>query len=319
MDKLKQNSYWIAVGATCLVLLAAAYFLVVAPLGELSAKQEELNARIDKVDAALKRKDTVSKKLKAWLVEKNEADNQALEKGKEFYDAQGKPFDLYFNDAEAKPAVNEFSATYTDELKKLVEGYQQKFSIQPNAEDPTKTLPVIEPYTAEALNDENIPMAMKEFWVTEEIIKACEKLELGGLQSLKFPGRTDTKVDPLPYNRRVRTEVLMSLPAAKIEDLLSELFASQRVLFEVEKLEYSRTQDTLARYATLIQSDSYKDPTEAAKSRYEDKFPDPPVALKLDLWAFDYTGVPVIKEEAPPPAEAEPKKKTSSSKKAPKS
>jgi hypothetical protein len=48
--------------------------------------------------------------------------------------------------------------------------------------------------------------------VTQEIIKACEKLELGGLQSLKFPGRLDTKAEPFPYNKRVRTEVLMSLP-----------------------------------------------------------------------------------------------------------
>ena len=55
MDKLKQNIYWIAVGAVALVLIALMVFLVFLPLGELQKARDELQTTSEKLGKAAKR------------------------------------------------------------------------------------------------------------------------------------------------------------------------------------------------------------------------------------------------------------------------
>src|SRR4026209_2586806 len=103
MDKLKQNSFWIAVGATGLVLAALTWFLVISKLFQLGELGAEIEKSADDLQKTLKKEFLPLPEYKKYLQEKLKADKNALTDGVTFYETQGKAFDRFFDDQETAP------------------------------------------------------------------------------------------------------------------------------------------------------------------------------------------------------------------------
>jgi hypothetical protein len=303
MDKIKQNSFWIAVGATGLVLAALTWFLVISKLFQLG----ELGAEIEKTTGTLKT--TLKKEFlplpeyKKYLEKKLEADKNALTEGVTFYESQGKAFDTFFDDQETAPDPASFSARYADELKGtkgILTEYRTKFGIRPVDNQPEDQLaPVVS--RIEVLDEQNVPRAMKEFWIVDEIVKACTKLEIGGLKTVTFPGRTAADKDKEAdlYHGVLEIEVDVEMPFSKLENFLTELFASQRVPFLVKEILMLKPLESVTQHVKLPVVKKYKEAADADKEDFRTLVPEPVVLFKLKLDAMDWKGIPVEAEPEP--------------------
>ncbi len=317
MEKLKQHGFLIAVGATGLVLISLMIFLVFQPIGHLADARSRLEAKIKQVNDLSKRKDPLSKeiqpytkKYEAFLDKKKAAFEEAREKGVEAYVALSRSFTLFFDDQETPPPLSEFSARYKDELDKLIKDYRDKFNIKPDPAlvpgqeaDKDPTPPRIDRVTEQLDSEEKVPLVMREFWFTQEIFKACTHLELGGLKQIEFKGRFDSRKEAQPYHALLEGTVQVELPPSRLEDFVTAIFSSERVLFRVEELTFRRTPEGIVKMAPIEHSKPFKDALEAQKVSYKDVLSEPPVLLDLRLSAFEFTRVP---PEAESSAEAVP-------------
>lgn len=315
MDKLKQNIYWIAVGAVALVLIALMVFLVFLPLGELQKARDELQATSEKLGKAAKRdqdpknpkQKIVTKDYKAELSRRKDALDAAKAAGVERYVQASRRFKLFFEDGEAAPPSADFSARYKDALDNLIKGYRDKFKITKPAvaddkekkddEGGADNLPPKVGRVPEPLEDAMIPLAMQEYWMIEEVFKVCDKLGLGGLQLVDFPGRTSATKESYEYQAYTEAQVQLLMAPNRVEDFVSELFASDRVLFEIVELSYHRMPASVTSLAHLELAKQYKDALTAQKEDFKDVVQEPPVVVDLKLRAFDFKGEPAEKEE----------------------
>src|SRR4029453_19267717 len=225
MDKLKQHKFWIALGAAGLVLAAAPVFFVFLPLKQLSAAQEELNALITKIEKLSRGQFVPVQAYLDVLTERANNEKASLQKGVEFYEAQGKNFHLYFEDTEAAPSPAAFGAKDSDGLEATEKGYREKFGIKVDETNAELNFPKLDRIPKDAFEEAKLPAAMKEFWITQEVVKACEAQKLGGLRSVNFTGRTSQEKDLPPYNRWVQAQVQVEMPYSKLENLITELYS----------------------------------------------------------------------------------------------
>lgn len=306
MDKLKQNSFWIAVGATGLVLAALTWFLVISKVFELGELGAEIEKTAGDLQKTLKKEFLPLPEYKSYLQKKLEADKNALTEGVAFYESQGKAFDRFFDDQEAVPDPATFSARYADDLKRIVSEYRTKFGIRPVEGQPEEQqVPVVS--KIEVIDEQNVPRAMKEFWIVDEIFKACTKLEIGGLKLVDFPGRTVADKDAALYHGVLKILVDVEMPFSRMENFLTEVFSSQRVPFLVGDITMLKPLESVTQHVKMPVVKKYKEAADADKEDFRTLVPEPVVLFKLNLDAMDWKGIPVEAEPAP---EAETKEKS---------
>ena len=312
MDKLKENIFGIVLGAVGLLLLVLAYFLVFSPLQELSAKEEELKKTSDSYKRLIDPKRTPHVPTKEWLEyldKQKEVDGSALKKGVEFYEEQAKAFHEYF-DGEQPPASDIFVQRYNDSIKALIDAYREKFHIKVDPGQEDQAPPKVGKVEATAITDDKMmQVAMKEYWIIKDIFDAFTKLQSGGLRAIEFPGRGVEPKEAPKYYRLINCTVLADVPFSTIENLLTELFQSKRVPFELEELSYQKTPESLAQFQIPKRTQVFRNENEAKApdADYATLVPEPNVSLTLKLSAFDWQGSGILEEKTEaPPEEAAP-------------
>ena len=103
---------------------------------------------------------------------------------------------------------------------------------------------------------------MKQYWITEAIVKSLTEMSLGGLKKIDFappaPGETEQ-----PYNVIV-VEVAGDLPLSMLEDLITRLFENERVLFTLTSVSASKTAEQLQPFMrAVVKNDTPKEPSVA--------------------------------------------------------
>ena len=141
-----------------------------------------------------------------------------------------------------------------------------------------------------------IPRAMKEFWVVQELFKACNKFEIGGLQKVDFAGRLTVDKNPLPFRSYVEATVVIELPFSKLENFMSELYASTRVPFVLKEMTLTKTPEILGKHLSMETSVEFKDPRQSQTQDYDALIPEPNMVATMTLRALEWRGVP---EEKP--------------------
>jgi hypothetical protein len=300
MNKLKENAFEIATGGVLVLLLALVYFLVWQPMSTLGAKQARLEAKTKELRGLNDAKKTPEVPTQAYLellTSRGEVEKNAISRGIEYYAEKGKKFQLFFEDAATAPDSATFLAAYTDGIRKLREEYQGKFGIK--LTDPGADVNQIPPRvsTRDNLSDTDIPVAMKEFWITKAVFDACTALGIGGLQAVDFQGRTAVEKTPHPYYGKLPVQVTVELPFAKIENLVSKLLADERVPLILEELEAKKKAEPMASFKDLAVVHDFKEVGEAKKAAYQELVPEPDVVAVMKFHGLDWKGVPAEAEK----------------------
>jgi hypothetical protein len=264
MDKLKENLYSIAVGLTVVVLLALSWFFVWRPIEELSSEEAALKRWTEDLQDYNRADFVPTAAYRSYLEEKREEKSKDLQEGVEWYEEKLGAFKKYFDGSDQVPQVGGFEAQLTTRLGELQSAYRQQFELPVDFVENPQSPPVVGRRTIDPTRaTEDIAGAMKEFWIIEAVFQACGKLGLGGLKKIDFPGRREKDKDAPPYHALILTEVVIDLPYHQLENLMTELFSSERVLLELEGLTVEKNPDLLEQYGkprevpfdTKVQSD----------------------------------------------------------------
>lgn len=296
MDKLKENLFPISVGAIGIALLVLAYFLVFSRWQALGTTTRQVQDQIQRLKTISRKRPLPIEEQKRQLEEELESKAAALRDAAQFYDQKAGPFRLFFeNSAEPQP-LSTFVSLYNDGITKLVDEYRSKFGIkvEEGAQDVRPRVSKIEPIADES----RIERAMREYWIIAEVFRAFETLGVGGLKSIEFPGRDVAPREPPPYWRTIAFTVEADVEFSKLEDLLTELYASQVVPFLLEELTVKKSPDSVAKYLALETEASFKDAVAASRPSYDELVPEPPAAVTLKFTAIDWKGVPEVQEPA---------------------
>jgi Na+-transporting methylmalonyl-CoA/oxaloacetate decarboxylase gamma subunit len=293
MDKLKANIFGIAVGGIGIVLLVLAFLLVVQPLQSLGGIQSQIEEQTKKLQTLRKKKTIAVKEYLDHLKAKEAADNAALSEGVRTYEEQSKAFLAFFDGTNAQPDLNDFVTQYSDGIKKLIDDYRVKFKIAVEAEQADQAPPKVA--KIDPIDESRIPLAMKEFWITSEIFAALNSLGVGGLKEIMYPRLVEQK-ETVPYRAYQVVQVKVEMPFSKIENFITELYASKKVPFLLKDLSYQKTPESLGLFQALSRTEDYKDQGEAKRAGYDELVPEPGVLVSMTLLALEWQGIPA---EAP--------------------
>jgi len=306
MDKLTANKFWIGVGATGLLLAGLVFWLVYQPMSALSDGQRKLESSIKKLEKPLKTGFLATEEYKAYLEAKNADEVAALERGIDHYDALGKRFQEYFDDALVPGDFSGFGARYGDEFKLLISAYREKFKIDAvpadapgasssGARGELVVPPVVAHKPATQLEEDRLGVAMKEFWMAQAVIQTCEKLNLGGLQSVEFPARDAEHKDSAETHTWRAVVVGIDLPFSQAENFVAELLSGDRVRFRVQRLDIEKAAALVALHKDLVIVADFEHYATAEAKAYGDPdvAPEPAVQMRLELDALDWKGMKV--------------------------
>ncbi len=164
---------------------------------------------------------------------------------------------------------------------------------------------------------EDIQRANKELWLVEEIFKAATDLKLGGIQAIRFPGRTqamtaraeaakkeakkDSKRDsgkvgkdaakaPARTFELINVQVTLDMPLNQFEPLLAKLFQSERALLRLESMDVRKKPEALQTKVLVVKD--YPTDGEAAKESSDALLAEPPETIQFTLAAIDWLGAP---------------------------
>jgi Na+-transporting methylmalonyl-CoA/oxaloacetate decarboxylase gamma subunit len=292
MQKLKENIFAISVVGLAVVLLALSYLFVWQPLSALGDMKTTLDREIANLKKYDKQKFVPTEEYKERLEQILAAKRADLEQGESFYKEKQDAFSRYRNNEVQAPALADFASSYESGIKEMAQKYRTKFGIAGDEAAQPDLPPAVERFPFDPSQEaKHIPLAMREFWVAEAVFKACEALNLGGLKSIKFPLRLDTKGEALPYHRLVKTEVLIELPCSQIENLVTRLLATEKVIFQLEDLVMQVDPATLEKFKSLVSKQQYPSAEKAAEASYDSVVPEPPVGVTIKLHAIDWTGM----------------------------
>jgi len=285
------------------VLLAMLYFFVFQPISALGQKETELDAEIKKLEKYNdKKRELPTKKLARALEERAGAIQQSLDEGLKGYDERFASFKQFFGDAAAVGDPGTFSAQHTDAMDTAVKNYREALGITVDPNAPAQ-LPELQRMATTGITDEKkLAEAMREYWIVKDVIDACTKLKLPGLQKIDLTtGRAQDK-QKSPYWKPIPAQVTIEMPFSQIENLLTELYASKRVAFVLETLGATRKPDTKGAYQGLERASQFKSVDEAKSKTYAQLAPEPNLVVDIKLYAIEWIGA------AEAPVEGAPKK-----------
>jgi len=301
MNKLKENIFAIGVGGACLGLLVLGYVLIFMPLTTLGQKQAELDTKLKDLKALNDSKKTLFVPTPDYakeLARKQEADEAALKEGEQFYADRTKPFQLFFDDAATPSDSATFVSRYQTEIDKLVTAYREKFKIAAAAgQNPDDLVPKVSKMDLAVADETKMAAAMKEFWIIQDVLNACMELDLGGLQSVDFPGRSAVEKNPHPYYATIIAEIQIDLSFSKKENLLTKILESKRVPFVIDSIVMRKKPEDVAKYQGLELVKVFKQGENPKAKPFEELVPEPNVSVTIRLLGFDWKGIPAPKEE----------------------
>ena len=300
------NLYKIGVAGTVVVLLAAAWFLVYKPITELSEAQAALErqttslrnksgqgtARRASGDAGAEAEPFYlpTAELHERLERQQEVDTKDLESAKQFYDEKAKRFSSYFDSLPSwTQGLAFFQSRFNDEIGRLQTEYRQRFEIAPEA---------LQVSAAPPAYDAEIPLAMREYWMTAEVFAALEELAIAGLQAITFPSSRDTPDTQRKYHAAMPIQFDVVMPVSKLENLVTRLLSSDRVPFVLENLELRKTPEMIDPFAQpefpLVREMSYPNRAiaEDPSQKSEALFPEPGVLVTIKLRGIYWEGIP---------------------------
>ena len=296
MDKLKENAYWISLGAIVVALLLLVWFLVVARIyGGSGNTVKTLGAKLERDLKSIKAftsgdyvpTEEYERHLKANLerVRLNRNDGAG-----QYNDAQDR-FRQFFDGKTVPPDAGTFAAAYHEKLEALIKNYQVEFEIEVEDEEDKDErdkaqaeVPSVDRIEG-GIFTENVPIAMKEYWITEAIFKALSELQIGGLQKVDFRrggGRKDDEEENEHFSM-LDVALTIEMPFSKIEDLISQLFRDDRVRFVFDGFEIAKTVEHLKPNIALTKIEEFEDRDEADRAKYADVVDEPNVSVALTL------------------------------------
>ena len=305
MDKLKENAYWISLGAIVVVLLLLVWFLVVARIyggsGDtvrtLGAKLErdlssiEKFTRLDYVPTSAY-EEHLQKALERVRLDHNDG-------AREYNDARER-FSQFFDGTPEVPDAGLFASTYHEKIEELIKNYREEFGIEARVDDEEDKVqaevPGVDRLDQAEIVADNVPIAMKEYWIAEAIFDALTKLKIGGLQTVRFPGRLGRK-DAEEENEHfalIDVALMIEMPFSKIEDLISELFGDDRVLFVFDGLEITKSVQHLKPFMALKKVVEFENRDDADGAAYADVVDEPNVSVVLTLKVLHWKGLDEI-------------------------
>jgi hypothetical protein len=300
MNKIKENAFAIATAGTAVVILAMLYFFVFQPISALGQKETELDGEIKKLEKYNdKKRELPTKKLASALEERAQSIQQSLDEGLKSYDERFAAFKLYFGDSATVGDPGTFSAKHTDEMDTAVKSYREALGIQPDPNAPAQLPEIQRSSTAGVTDEKKLAEAMREYWIAKDIIDACTKLKLPGLQKIDLTtGRAQDR-QKSPYWKPIPAQVTIEMPFSQIENLLTELYASKRVSFVLETLSAFRKPETKGAYQGLEKASQFKSIEEAKSKTYDQLAPEPNLVVEIKLYAIEWIGVVQAPAEEP--------------------
>ncbi len=302
MDKLKQNLFPISVGAVGVVLLVLAYVLVFKKFQELAGVSAKVSQETSRLKTLVRKNPLPVKEIEEQLEREIQSKKSALEEGIQFYEQRTRAFRTYFNNEAQPQALSTFVSEYNDGVTKLIEGYRSKFDIKVE-EGAADARPTVD--RVDVTDESRIERAMKEYWIIQEVFRAFESLGLKGLKSIAFPARDVQPKEPPPYWRTIAFTVEAQVPFSKLEDLLTQLYASPMVSLILEELTLKKTPELIIPYLPLEKEVSFQDAVAASRQPYEALVPEPDAVVTLRFTAIDWKGVPETQVASPGSAKTE--------------
>jgi len=301
MNKLKENAFAIATAGTAVVLLVMLYFFVFQPISALGQKEGELDAEIKKLEGYNNKKktpDLPTKALVAALTERAEAVQKSLDEGMKSYDERFAAFKQFFGDSTTVGDAGDFSAKHNDAMDTAVKNYREALGIQVDPNAPTQ-LPELQRSSTTGVTDEKkLAEAMREYWIVKDVIDACTKLKLPGLQKIDLATGRQQDKQKSPYWKPIPVHVTIEMPFSQIENLLTELYASKRVPFVLETLGAARKPDTKGAYQGLEKAAQFKSLEEAKSKTYAQLAPEPNLVVDIKLYAIEWIGAVAVEVPA---------------------
>lgn len=311
MDKLKENAFAYSLAGLGVIFLVLFYMLVLGPLGTFATKQEDL----EKGDSSLKkllRLEVLPRPAYVdYVKQQGELNKSAFDTTLENYREKTKAFQLYFGD-EPTPPPN-FYPPYQDGINALQRAYREKHNLATAPVDTRRGQPVDLPASVELVKQEDvttmpeeaIPLAMKQYWIVDEVFRACETLKLAGLGSIRFPkaasrdrGFAKEKEQQLVDFDYITAEVKINLRFREIDAFLRALYASERVPFlEPEEITVTKNEELQKDWLKLPRLQEYDSIGEAKNVVYDKDIVEPTLEVTFLLRALDYRGLREVKEE----------------------
>ncbi len=304
MDKLKENAYWISLGAIVVALLLLVWFLVVARMyGGSGVTVATLGVKLKRDLASIQdlngREQVPTSEYEEHL--QKALDRVRLDRNdgvRQYNDAQDK-FRQFFDGTTRVQDPGSFAAAYHEKIEELIENYRDEFEIEEVEDEDERDkaqaeVPGVDRLEQGGIFAENVPVAMKEYWITEAIFKALTELQIGGLQKVDF--RRGGKADEEENEHFSMIDVTMKIemPFSKIEDLISQLFRDDRVRFVFDGFEIVKSVAHLKPNIALKKIEVFEDRDEADRAKYADVVDEPNVSVALTLKVLDWKGMAAI-------------------------
>lgn len=301
MDKIKENLFGIGVGVLVVLLAVFLYFWTLAPVfSEIGSVEGRLSTQRRELSGFEKQTPFPTDDYVAYREKRQSEIDGAVQLGEDFYAKRKEFFDQLFPEFPALPPPGDFRALFSTRIQELKTAYLDKFPREveqdPRSKEPIDPASTLQLEERTVNTAEDVPVAMKHFWIIEDVFNSLTELELGGLRSVTFPRPGRDSIEPPATYDVIRAEVTVEMPLSRVGALLERLFASTRVPFiDVERLEVTRAPESV-RTDLVIQKD-YQKPQDAEADREGAVGPEPPVMATLLLQAMDWKGLPEETEE----------------------
>ena len=317
MDKLKEHSFALSLVAVCGVVCALGYFLIFRPIQEIG----ELNGDVGKQVNTFKRRERQTEPIPTaerlqFLEERKEKEAEELIDALGFYEERAVQFQKYFGEGTSPLLLGDFAGKYKDAEERLLGVYRSTFETGHIEDgDDNTDVPRILGMPRDGgpqFQQNDVPRLMKQFWIIDAVLRACQQLKLGGLKELNFTalqssGRsTRTRAEAAASAKypflvsHVPVSVKIEIRFGDIENLLVALFNDPNVRFldapvDQPLIRYTKSSSTLERFERAILKPEKKEQDKP----YKEIVPEPTVEVTLNLRALDWQGLrPPPEDEA---------------------
>ena len=332
MDKIKENGFALALGGIGALFLVLVYVFIVGPVwgsGGLGAQEKSLTSAQKKLAEFLDKSVLPTPAYIRNVKERTQQDEGVYRDALDRFTRRCQGFNTFFGGAENPPGVSEFTALYKDGIGRLRVGYRSRFPAiisridEDERQNDEKIPPEIDRMKDSELaeTEAKLPLAMKQYWIAEAVVKACEELGVDGLKKIDFPerreekpraperstgsSRGEPKAAAPPFtvaHETIDAEVTVEMPYGLFEDFLARLFERNTTVPFVEprKVEMRTLPEMPTEFAKFVRV--FEFPTEVKATEAETsgatKVAEPVVEFKVTLSALSWSGVTRAAEAA---------------------